>query len=65
MEFLFYSLVALLVLGVGLAIYERRKGRILLKHDFGPPPKQTELDREIMRGHDLLRRKGMDTPPTE
>ena len=49
MEILGWIVVGLLVLGVGIALYERRKGKTLLAHDLNQRSGQTEADRTATR----------------
>lgn len=50
MEIIGIIIGALLVLGVGLAIYEWRKGRVLLAHDQNLDTRpRTELDTDVIR----------------
>ncbi len=60
MTVLYFLLGGLLVLGVGLAIYERRKGKILLEHDLNLAAKSmSEADRELERSTGAMRDKFM------
>lgn len=61
MEVFVAIIIGLAVIGVGLAIFERRKGIVIV--DETVPGQQTEADREMMRANDVLRGKGFDGPP--
>ncbi|HCW83941.1 MAG TPA: hypothetical protein DHC76_08020 [Rhodobacteraceae bacterium] len=60
MTVLYFLLGRLLVLGDGLAIYERRKGKVLLEHDLNLAAKSmSEADRELERSTGAMRNKLM------
>ncbi|WP_125133698.1 hypothetical protein [Falsiruegeria mediterranea] len=53
MDIVFYIAIAVLVAGVGLARYERRRRRVLLKHDLGQAkPVSSHLQTEQIRARD-------------
>jgi hypothetical protein len=60
MTVLYFLLGRLLVLGDGLSIYERRKGKVLLEHDLNLAAKSmSEADRELERSTGAMRNKFM------
>ena len=61
MDVVFLILGAVFVVGVGIALYEWRSGRTLLKHDFGKSA-QTEQDRAQMRMEDAHRTSAYRSP---
>ena len=53
MDVVIYIALALIVAGGGLALYERRKKRILLRHDFNnAKPVSSHLQTEQIRARD-------------
>jgi hypothetical protein len=54
MNTLYWIIGGVFVLGVGIALYERRKGKALLKHDFNQLGSETETDRTATRVKDEM-----------
>ncbi|WP_108838885.1 hypothetical protein [Tateyamaria sp. Alg231-49] len=52
MEWLWFVVVGLLIVGVLLAVRERRTGRGRIIDERGTPGPQTEADREAMRAQE-------------
>ncbi len=57
MEIVFLIVGGLFLIGAGLALYEWRKGRTILKHDLNATGPQSEADREAIRAEDALRNR--------
>jgi hypothetical protein len=58
MDFVFYILGGLLIVGVVVAIIEHRRKRVFLPHDFNPMAGQSEADREVIRAAEDVRARG-------
>lgn len=60
MEFLVVILGLLCIAGCGVALYEWRKGKVVLKHDLGAtPPGQSESVRDGIRAEEATRTRIM------
>ena len=56
MEFFVIGIGALFAIGIGIALYEWRKGKVLLKHDLRLNSQtQTESQRETIRSEEAVR----------
>lgn len=58
MDWFIWIIVAVPALGVGIAIYERCKKRVLLKHDLAQDPAGMALKTDIERAADAFRPDG-------
>ncbi|WP_273510408.1 hypothetical protein [Planktotalea frisia] len=54
MNILYWVIGGVFVLGISIALYERRKGKVLLKHDFNQLGTETETDRAATRVQDEM-----------
>lgn len=57
MEIFVGAIALLAILGAGLAIYEWRKGKSVLRHDLSRGGPQSEADRETIRSQEAVRNR--------
>ena len=56
MEIIYFIVGGVLAVGIGLSLYEWRKGRVLLKHDLTQAQKPNrEITRELKRQYEAYR----------